>query len=609
MSVARVAATAATAATLAALTVVTALAVLTEAAAIAPSVTAGGPGPASVGRLVLPRLEEPAPGSRFAAHESPAGLAEHARPMSDSPTGTLRATYLPAALRDARYPVRHPRPDLADLVWRVVTRTLQAHPLKIAFPTLVDPPSRDGARAAVEDGCHDFPVVVDVEELFGPGAHARACRAWVAGYLGLFHVARARREGSADDLAWAGFFLDGALDAQADLLYGPDESPTGVGFRDSLAAIWQNPMRAADIVVLAELLDQAGALSSERRERVEEQVSGIVRAWHSGFWGVGHHPTTDVPFTTRAAPEASARSLAGHPVMPHLSWTFRWRADAGNSPAEEVVGMGAGAMLGARFISGRLADAEAERLYEAGRHYVDYAIAFDRHDPVHGHAVRTLNAEAVPGKYGQRLYWLENHVADQPAIDYLAATWTGIQLALFGSDLGGQRPWPSLAPDERIWSVLLASAEETLHSADGDFLIDLSEDGGGGYAMDGRPEWVQDCAEGRPGRLFVRYDGRAGGPPMVVSEIGQSGALQLVAVSVPLLRLTADRRAHAEHALWESRLRRALVAIDRHPPNPGTALCKVAPYLSANRGYHLSRSLATLVQAWLGLEGFSMAAR
>lgn len=511
--------------------------------------------------------------------------------------------YLPELLRRAGYAVPYPNPQIVDRLWQAVDSYLAAYPPERVLPGYradAGGPSPASAWRNLDAACHDFP---DLPANFGPGAHHRACYEWVAANLATFHAVRARREGSAEDIAWTGHYLDAAMDVLAEFVYGNQDSPTGIGYRDTLAAVWQDPARAADVTILADLLRQEGALGAEREARATELLSAAARAWHAEFWQTGVMPTTGITFTTASAAEVSAASMAGHPVVAQNHHTFIWNADKGNTPAEEMAWMGAGVMLAAHVLGNRLPDADG--LYAAGRHYVDFALTYDRPDPVFGGSVRTLNSETEGGAYGQRRYWLENHTADVPSIPYLGYTWHQIGLALFSSDLGNQRPWPSLVPDDSQWQVMLASAGETLRAPDGSFLIDLAPSHGIGYNIDALPAWHMPCGRWQPGRHYVHYDGRLGDPPLYVSEIGYPAGLDLIAAGWPILRIAAVRQDQTTYDRWSGWLNRVLDEYTARPPNPRWSVCGIAPYLSTNVGYHWSRMLATLVMAYLGASGYS----
>lgn len=532
-------------------------------------------------------------------------------------TATL-AAYMPAALRSYDPPPAHPRPDLAAAVWHAADRFAAAHVTPAVFPGYAAErggPSAANALANVDAACHDFP---DLPDPFGPGAHHHACYEWVAGYLALFHAARARQAalvaaGGTDpgaiaaDLAWARHYLDAELDALARFVYGPDDLPAGVpSHRDSLAAIWQNPLRAVDVVVAAELLRRQGALPPATQARAEELLSGIARAWYAAFRldEPGTHPTTGLALTSAPYPAAVALSLAGRDVAPRYSFTFRWDADKGNTPAEEVGWSGAAAMLIARALGPRLPD--GPRLYAAGRHWVDFTLAYDRPDPVHGGTIRTLNAETSGGAYGQRRYWLENHTADVPSLPYLGYAWQSIGTALFASDVGDQTPWPSLTPDNAAWQVMLRSAGETMRAPDGTFLVDWTPGRGIGYVMEPFPLWRMPCGQWIAGRHYVQYDGRAGGASLYVAEIGHPAGLDVVNVAWPLMRIAAHREDRSAYALWSDRLARVLTEYGARPPSPRWATCQIAPYVSDNPGYHAARMLSVYVMAWHGLGGHTV---
>jgi hypothetical protein len=522
-------------------------------------------------------------------------------PAPDNATAHIPVALLHPQLSDA-----YPDAEVAARIWRAVDSFVATHPPQEIYPGYAAEaggPSRTGAATNVESSCHDFP---DLPDPFGAGAHHRACYSWVAGYLGLYHGARGRAFDSSDDWEWASHYLDEALDHLALMVYGPDESPSGEGHRDTLAAIWQNPHRAVYVALIADLLRGQGRLEADVRLRTEELLSGVVRAWHAEWWQSGVHPSSGTTLTSRTAPDVTAYSLEGRQVVSREPWEFRWDGDKGNTPAEEAAWMGAGIMLSSQVLSGRLEPGEVETLSDAGRHYVDYAVALERPDEVHGGTVSTLNRETEGGACGQRRYWLENHTPDAPSIPYVGWTWLYIDAALLGSPLGDQKPWLSLVPDEAQWQVLVASAEESFHAADGSFLIDWREGGGLGFDLTACSAWGMPCGEWSFGKHYVRYSASDTERELYVSEIGHPGGLDLVATAWPLMRLAAARGDRNVYRTWRGRLERALAEYERNPPDPLWAECKVAPYVSDNPGYHWARMLEMYVIAALGASGYEV---
>lgn len=568
-------------------------------------------------------------------------MSPAAPPASAAPASLLTSTlpaYLPLALRASpASPLAYPNSSLAQAAWRAAERFGDAHigaPIFPAYAPEAGGPSAANALTNVDAACHDFP---DRPDFVDAGMHRAACYEWVASYLALFHAARAWQAGSANpvegvarsdraadpsadadpspapaadtdpatDLAWAGHYLRLELDRLETFVFGPEDLPPGTeSHRDKFGAVWQNPLRAASLALVVDLLAKQRALEAADRERAADLLSGIARAWYVAFRVAepGSHPTTGQPLVLASHPAVSAYSLSGKQVASRAGWTFRWNADKGNTPAEEVSWTGAGVVLATRLLDAGLEDGEILR--DAARHWLDYALVLDRPDPIHGGRIRTLNAETEGGAYGQRRYWLENHTDDVPSLPYLGFTWQAIGMGLF--TVPGQVPWPGLAADEAQWQVLLHSAGESLRAPDGSFLVDMRPGGGLGYAMDALPLWRMPCGQWIAGRHYVHYDGRAGGDPLYVSEIGHPAGLDLLAMGWPILRLAAERGDAATYGTWEARLARVFDEYGREPPSPHWAECNIAPYVSNNPGYHAARLSTILVIGWLGLSGYTV---
>ncbi|MFQ5856597.1 MAG: hypothetical protein ACE5LU_13245 [Anaerolineae bacterium] len=127
-----------------------------------------------------------------------------------------------------------------------------------------------------------------------------------------------------------------------------------------------------------------------------------------------------------------------------------------------------------------------------------------------------------------------------------------------------------------------------------------------GFNLDRFPDWWVPCGQGQPGRQYVHYDGRAGGPGLYVSEIGHPAGLDLVAAGWPLMRIAADRGDESSYGVWEGRLNQILDEYIANPPTPHWAVCKTAPYVSDNPGYHWARMLSVYMGGYLGVSGYEV---
>ncbi len=631
-----------------------------------------GAGAKALGFIVLIAYVE----SAGATSDAQGGVTEAALSDSGSPntiesnraaTDGATVVYLPHLNRQG---LPFPDRELADLAWLAWERFAEAHPLESIYPAYDRGPSPASANANVLAACHDFP---DLPDSFGPGAHRRACDVWVSGALSQFHAARAWRattratiaiEGSGDPLAsreldgtdsfkpnlgsdhwnhgpsersdgystagsidvvtetaWALAYFDVQLAGMADFVYGPEDAPSS-GHRDTLAAVWQNPQRAVDVVVTADLLHSIGALDEERRASAQEILSATARAWRSHFWSVGRTPATDegvrrpTGMTTKTAAEAPALSLAGRPIVSELAHRFEWWPDRGNSPAEEMAWMGAGTLLAARVLEDRIPTVERQGLELAAQHYLELALSDGRPDTIMGGFARTLNAETEGGAYGQNLLWLENHQPDMPSIPYMGAVWYYLNAAMLASPAGEGRPWDGFA-DADAWSVIVGSAEATFHGPRGDHLIDLRPGARLGYEVGGYPAWTMPCGRGETGAQFVRVEREdtippAGGVgvgvdwPIYVSEIGHPAGLVTLAVAAGLVHHAALRGDVATWSRWRPVAVLVLEEMIANPPPLDLTSCNVAPYVSDNPGYHWAYMVGTATA--LSLEGYSISA-
>jgi hypothetical protein len=510
-----------------------------------------------------------------------------------TPARLLEVPFKPAP---PRWPF--PPPDLAARVRRAQSAFLTTHPPESALSGYVSPPGIAAARASIENACHDWPTAFGRSTRLYPAS----CRASVAAFLAEHHAVRVRDTGEDADVQWALAFLEVGLDLAADFIYGPEVLPDS-GYRDSFDAVWQNPQRFAGLAISADLLRRAGRLPPELEERTVELASGVARAWQSAWWRPvtcqppancrpGMAPTDNEEFVTGTG---AAVSLAGHDVAPVVSYTLRWFADHGNSPAEEVAWLGAGALVAAQVTGGRAAD--AEELAGRARHFTTHAVAMNRYDSLRDVNIRTLNSGRVAGPDGERPYWIENHFSDRPAVPYVGSVWHSLGLAMVAS--GG--PWPALvAPDS--WRDLKLATESTLRDAAGALLIDLSPGQRLSFRPEGHPGWVGEC--GGANRPFTRL----GGPdePDYVSEIGQAAGVDLLATGVALMRVADAAGDAASYRAWDYRLRAALDELIARPPDPSWSRCKTAEFVSANPGYHWTRLLAGYADPYLAASGYTL---
>jgi hypothetical protein len=467
-------------------------------------------------------------------------------------------------------------------------------------------PTAEKAEQNIVAACHDFP---DLPDVFGPGALRRACDEGVAGNLALATAADGWRQAEAgftpEQAAWSSYYLDREMDALSEFVYGPADSPTGVSYRDSKAAVWQNGLRVVNLTLTAELLRRLGLLTPARQQRAEELLSAVARAWYAAWWATGIQPSTGVTLTTLTAAQSPAVSLAGHPVAATHAYTFTWDADHGNTSAEETAWLGAGAMLATRVLGPRLPDGDA--IYSAARHYIDFSLTYNRPDPLHaGASIRTLNAETTGGAYGQRRYWVENHVPDTPSIPYMGSAWHFIGMALLASDQNGAAGWPSLAPDKTQWRTLTLSAGETLRAPDGTFLPLLDPAGRIDYNLDAFPAWVTPCGTFIAGRQYARTGATDLWSPRFVSEVGIPVGIDLITSGWPILRLAGERADVATRNTWADRLAAIYDAYAAHPPAPHTIACATAPWVSRNPAYQWSRIAAALAIGALEADGVTV---
>ncbi len=533
------------------------------------------------------------------------GVAEQTIESHQAYTATYSA-YLPVSRVEGLAPKpRFPDPDLASGVWAALERFVLTHPPEEIYPGYVlqgPDPDAAGVELNLQRACGDFP---DLPDEYGPGTHRAACYQWVADYLSLYHAARAYRAAQSGssapyDLAWAQAYLEASLQRTAPFVFGADDLAEGDSYRDTLAAVFQNTHRAVDLAIVVDLLRHVEGVTPDEQERAEDLLSGIARAWYSSIWQTGVQPSTGVTLTTRTSEDAYSYSLAGRQVMPSRAYTFSWDADKGNSPAEEAAWQGAGVVLAAHVLGSRLTDGPA--LTDAGTHFVEYAIAYDRYDPIRGGRVRTLNSETAPGPYGQNRYWIENHASDVPSLPYMAVTWHYIGASLL--------PDSSLVlfdpQDEELWEVLRLSAENTLHAPDGALLVDLQAGNGVGYSMADYTEWTMPCGQGMAGRLYVQAGQNPDGSDAYVSEIGHPAGFDVLMAGWPLLRLAAERRDLETYTSWRERLVFVIDEYSVRAPRLDWLSCKVASYVSDNPGYHWARMAATYVIPYLGLSGYEV---
>jgi len=177
--------------------------------------------------------------------------AERARSGADA-----RSTvYLPRLDRDVG---SWPDQALADRIWGALEAFERRHPLETLVPSVAVTPSIAAALVNVDAACADFP---DIPDVFGPGAHRSACRVWVPDAFGLYHAARALRLVQAGrpmtdtDVVrhhdWAQAYLAESVRVMQLFVFvrcdppnpfGPNETGRCYGYRDTRAAVWQNPV-------------------------------------------------------------------------------------------------------------------------------------------------------------------------------------------------------------------------------------------------------------------------------------------------------------------------------------------------------------------------------
>jgi len=507
--------------------------------------------------------------------------------------GVLGASiHLPALLSGAQLPA-------PPLEARLLQAASIADPSRW-FPAYGDSaPSRAAALVNVEAACHDAPPL---DAVFGLNTQAVACRVWVANALGNWHAVRhvggqAPARGDRD-VQWAAAYLDLALEGHARLAYAKGEGPDATGgLRDTLGAVWQNTARLVDVIVVADDLARAGALSPDVDARVSEVASAVVRAWRSAWWEAGTTPGTGLRLTTRTADQAPARSLAGAPVAFTTPFAFAWDADRGNTPAEEMAWMAAGVLLASRWLEGALPPDEHAQLAAAGAHYAAFALSAGRRDPRTGARVWTLGREASGGAYGQNALWLENHQPDVPSIPYLGVTWFYLAVAELAWPEGRPRPWQPDGPVDP-WPAMRDGALATIRAPDGRLLLDIAASRPVDYAMAPFPAWTMPCGTHRAGALYVATGLEAPVGPRFVNEIGEPAGVALLAAAVPIAKAAEARGDQAAAARWSALAHRALDDMDDEPVSLAGLGCKVSPWTAANPLNHRASIASQLASLW-----------
>jgi hypothetical protein len=516
-------------------------------------------------------------------------------------TPILTPTATPTATATSTRPV--PNPALAERVWAAIERFVETYPMTDYFPNYASEhggPSYSNAEANAWAACFDAPPHLDAD----PEYASRACTLWQASYLGLYHTVRAQRTGDDQDLSWASAYLDVSLDYLLAFVHGPEDSPTDYGYRDVMVSVWQNPLRAINIVLIADLLRDQGVLTAEQLAKFEHAMSAMLWAWHGEWWTTGQHPSHGVSLTTRTSADNPAYDIHGHQVVSTKAYSFHWDADEGNTPAEEVGWLGSAVMLASRALWNRYPAYRA--LYLEGQHYLDFAIAYDRPDLIHSATIRTLNSETSGGAYGQRRYWIENHSPDTPSLPYMGSAWIFIGHGLWASLEENQTPWPELYKDADHWWIMKLSLGETLRAPDGTYLVDTTPGHQQSYNLAAFPEWWTPCSVLQGSRQYVQYDGRAGEPPIFMSEIGHSAGQDILNAAWPAMRIAAHMEDWSYYDLWNWRLNTALDEFLANPPNPGWIECKTAVYVGRNQAYNWGRLIDVFIKAYLGPAGYQL---
>ena len=437
----------------------------------------------------------PSAGPRSPVPGQPLELpAIHAQPQPHDE----RLAFLPWL---GQHRVAWPDPARTARFWAAVDAFAAAHPLDGLYPRYGEPPSLDAATANVAQACADFP---DLPDVFGPGAHRRACDVWVANSLALHHIVVARRllrgddafsEGPASEHQdWASIYRDITVEGMSDFVYGPvartESGPTG-RFRDTRAAVWQNPLRAADLGLVLSLQSgpRVGFPTPEPSggpwpsSPARQLLADTAFAWRVHFDHPRDLPAAAEVITTNVSQEGDDPST----VISNVAHIFRWAPSHGNSAIEEMAWMGAGARLAAAQGFGRQAWAvERPRIASLAEAYLDFTFSAGRPSPFTGRPAHTLNEEGSGGAYGQNRLWIENHQPDMPSVPYLFSTWHYLSLAAMAHEGDPAVPWPALA-DPAHWRLIVDAGEATLHAPDGTFLVDLSPGGELGFAMGDHP--------------------------------------------------------------------------------------------------------------------------
>jgi hypothetical protein len=519
--------------------------------------------------------------------------------------------YLPWVGQDR---VQWPDPIRTARFWAAVDAFAATHPLSELFPRYAVPPTAGAAAENVAHACADFP---DLPEVFGEGAHRRACDVWVANSLALHHAIVARRlhRGEAafserpapEHESWARLYFEITVDGMTDFMHGPrpegEEGPVG-RYRDTRAAVWQNPIRAADLGLLYQVMARDGLFDQRADSTLQSRTRSLLGD-SAGAWQAHFPITPTLPAETHVL--TTGVTAPGHRYADVVSSTphvFRWNPDKGNSAIEEMAWMAAGARLGERLGDPRHTGALDPR---SANLFLDFTFSAGRPVRPGGNPARTLNLETSGGAYGQNRLWIENHQPDMPSVPYLFSTWHYLSLATMAHEGNPALPWPALA-DPPTWRLVVAAGEATLHAPDGTFLVDLSPGGELGYRMQDHPAWTMPCGQWRSGAQYIEAT-TASGRNIYVSEVGHPAGTGILAAASPMIRLAAARGDQPTARLWAARADAALREITARPPDLATLGCKVAPWVSTDPAYHFGGMMTSLIVSALQAEGYVIQGR
>lgn len=384
--------------------------------------------------------------------------------------------------------------------------------------TLYEPPTNDAEMfARLNTACSPY-YHADWQNYPDDLYQLIICRTRQAARISFYHAVKhyrgsdskcARIKEHGRHLIAAQLYIDEAFDGILWLIHSCDGEPwcPSPSPRDRRASVWQDTLWLDMALLTARFMQSKGYLLPYTAAKATSVADGVLKRWQAHWAATGKLPNHGEVLETQTATIWSC----GYDVGSKISYSFTWNADGGNTPAEELAWMGAGAWAAAQWLG--------QPVPQMAKDALRYALSYN--EPYNLQTMRTVecNSEQDPN---QNRYWIENHEHNRPAIPYQASVFINIMTDHLLT--GDVRP----VYTDKVWVIdqIVKWTQGKLVPSEGGaykpfFYVGSNR---GSYIFWDWDHWVGFC--GQPGKNYAYYS-----TTCIIDEAGTVGGINFLLTS------------------------------------------------------------------------------